>query len=267
MSDKRQKRDLRNNANAKEDVNMLIESRNGMTGDEIAKLEAELWSLKNSAGGGAEVIAPAGGVFSSKVDGMEDMLSYDKAMEVDVAYLNELDKMTPNAEQTVEFGQPLCKVINNYTWYFAAEIDEDRIEEIREGQSVEMDFFDLTNVGIKGTVRRISQPDGGKCAVIIGTNRYVEGIYSTSRINADIVTVGVEGIKLPASCLRVKDGVVGVYVIRLDAARFVPVNKIYRNDEWTIVSAAEAELGAPKLQIYDEVIVECKNLEDGKVVR
>lgn len=267
FSDVKAERDLRNSANAKEDINLLIENRQGLTGDEISRLEGELSSLKSQAGPSAEVVASAGGVFSTHIDGLEEQLAYDKAMTVDVTYLRELDKAEEKAEQVVEFGRPLCKIINNYTWYFAAEIDEKKAEELREGQSVELDFFDLTNIGVKGTIRKITQPDGGKCAVVIGTNRYVDGIYSTSRINADIVTVAAEGIKLPANCMRVKDGVVGVYVIRLDAARFVPVNKIYGNEDWVIISAAEAEPGRPKLQIYDEVIVECKNLEDGKVVR
>lgn len=267
FSDLREERDLRNAAEAKENVNLLIENRQGLTGDEIAKLEGELAELKAQAGMSSEIVAPTGGVFSTHIDGFEEKLDYDKAMTVDTAYLSELDKEKPKAEQSVEFGKPLCKIINNYTWYFAAEVDAKKAEELKEGQSVELDFFDLTNIGIKGTVRKITQASGGKCAVVIATNRYVDGIYSTSRINADIVTVAAEGIKLPSHCLRVKDGVEGVYVIRLDAAKFVPVNKIYSNEAWAIIGAAEPEPGRPKLQIYDEVIVECKNLEDGKVVR
>ena len=102
--------------------------------------------------------------------------------------------------------------------------------------------------------------------VVIFTNRYVKGIYSTNRINADIVTVSVEGIKLPISCLRVRDGVEGVFVIRLDRAKFVPVNVRYKNDKWAIVSPIE-NTGSIKLQMYDEVIADSKSVEEDKIVR
>ena len=104
-------------------------------------------------------------------------------------------------------------------------------------------------------------------AVTVYTNRFVEGIYSTSRASAEIVTTSAEGIKLPAKSLHVQDGQTGVFVLRLDVARFVPVNVRYKNGEWAIVSAVVDTGAEYKLQIYDEVIVEAKNLEDGKVVR
>ena len=50
-------------------------------------------------------------------------------------------------------------------------------------------------------------------------------------------------------------------------ARFVPVNVRYRNDEWTIVDSVDPQNGGAKLQIYDEVIVSGRNLEDGKIIR
>ena len=56
-------------------------------------------------------------------------------------------------------------------------------------------------------------------------------------------------------------------MLRLDVARFVPVNVHYKNGDWAIISSADGVISEYKLQIYDEVIVESKNLEDGKVVR
>ena len=49
-------------------------------------------------------------------------------------------------------------------------------------------------------------------------------------------------------------------------ARFVPVNVRYKNDEWAVVSAVTDTGSEYRLQIYDEVVVDAKNLEDGKVV-
>ena len=67
--------------------------------------------------------------------------------------------------------------------------------------------------------------------------------------------------------MHVQNDQTGVFVLRLDVARFVPVDVKYKNGEWAIVSPVTNTGTEYKLQIYDEVIVEAKNLEDGKVVR
>ena len=146
-------------------------------------------------------------------------------------------------------------------------MSEKDADTLQKGQTVKMEFFDLTNNAISGTVSRISDAENGRKTVVISTNRYVRGIYSANRVNADLVTVSSEGIKLPVECLRVVDGVTGVYVVRLDAAKFMPVNVKYKNDEWAIVSAVDSTDGEGRLRIYDEVIVNYKTLEDGKIIR
>lgn len=275
LSDARQNCDLSYAEEKKDEINLIISRRtseNASDGsssvtDETQYLENELKKVLASAGSFVEIKAAAGGVFSSRIDGLEDMLEYDKAMTVTPEYLKALDSMNTTVTQSIEAGQPLCKIINNYTWYFAAAMSERELVNIKEGQSVRMEFYDLSNTPVSGTVSKISDMDSGKCAVIISTNKYVSGIYSSGRVNAEIVTVNAEGIKLPAECLRVKNETAGVYVVRLDKARFAPVEVKYKNDDWVVVSALEPEEGGAKLRIYDEVIVECRNLEDGKVVR
>lgn len=273
LSDMRKENDLSRVGDKKEEINTLVsrkqnntpEAEEAVTADQIRDKLSTL--LANVHAGGA-VIAPTGGVFTTRVDGLEDKLKYELSEQVTPSYLRDIGESEENKEnETAEAGQPLCKIVNNYVWRFAMEMTEKEAENITVGQSVQLEFFDLSEDTITGTVMRISEPEDGKVAVVVSTNKYVEGIYSSSRINADVITTSSEGIKLPTQCLHVKDGVTGVYVVRLDVARFVPVNVKYKNDEWTIISAAEPESGGAKLQIYDEVIVDCRNLEDGKIIR
>ena len=161
----------------------------------------------------------------------------------------------------------MCKIVNNYKWAYVTLVDEKKVADLREGASVNLLFYDLANDSVKGTVVHISDADNGKKAVVINTNRFVDGVYSSSRANAEMILVWVDGIRLPVSCLHVQEGVTGVYVVRLDTAKFVPVNVKYKNEQWTVVSAAETDGSGSMLQEYDEVIVEGKNISDGKVVR
>ncbi len=269
MSDLRKNRDLSVIKDKKEALNDILSSGSNESdiNKSIDELNAELQSLKAQAGGGIEIKAPVAGVFSARIDGFEDKLNLEAADTVTPSYIKDLNKIEIKEETEIVTGQPLCKIVNNYTWSYGAVVDEKYLENVSVGQLVEIEFYDLPGNSIIGKISRISDSEGGEKAVVISTNRYVDGIYSISRIGADVILEKAEGIKLPASSLHVLDGVTGVYVVRLDKAQFVPVNVKYRNDEWAIVSAAEPEYGEEKLRIYDEVIVSGKNIENDEIVR
>lgn len=273
LSDTRQRRDMSNLAAWKEELNVLIARKHAMNSGgavdvskELEDAKRKLWELETSMGNTKYTItAPAAGVFVAKIDGMEDKLTLKQAEEITPSYLRELDNIKIERKETIVENEPVCKVVNNYGWYFVANMDAEKAESLEIGSTVNIRFFDLSDQEITGTVRRISEEEKGKVAVSFYTNRYVEGIYASSRVLAEVVTTGVEGIKLPVKSIRVKDGQAGVYVLRLGVARFVPVSVKYKNEDWAIVSAVSG--WDYQLQIYDDVIVDAKNLEDGKVVR
>ncbi|MBR5152902.1 MAG: HlyD family efflux transporter periplasmic adaptor subunit [Clostridia bacterium] len=274
-SDLRQNRNMSELAKQKEELNQLIERKHTMNSggvvdraQQLQALKQELYDLEISTGGSKHaIVAPSAGVFTSKIDGMEDDLIYENAEKLTPTHLKELDRIEPERKETVVAGEPVCKIVDNYGWYFVASVDAKKAESLTVGKTVEMHFFDLSDATISGTIKSVSQEEKGEVSIAIYTNRYVEGIYSSSRASAELVTMYVEGIKLPVQSIHVIDGQTGVYVIRLDVARFVPVSIRYKNDRWAIVSAVQNLNSEYRLQIYDEVIVEGKNLESGKVVR
>lgn len=275
LSDLRQAHNMRNTAEQKEVLNILIEKKNAMnaggsidTENQLTELKQQLYELEIGTGGSKHaLVAPDSGIFCSKIDGMEDELSLKKIENLTPSYLWELDKIRLERKETVVVDEPVCKVVDNYGWYFVANLDAQTADGLQVGQRITMRFFDLSDSEIYGTIHTISQEEKGKVAISVYTNRYVEEIYVSSRVAAELVITRTEGIKLPVKSIHVKDGQTGVYVLRLDVARFVPVMIRYKNDDWVIVSAATDVSSDYKLQIYDEVVVEAKNLEDGKVVR
>lgn len=69
---------------------------------------------------------------------------------------------------------------------------------------------------VSGTVKAISKPEDGKVAITVYSTRYIDSIYTTSKVSAELLTESSEGIKVPSSSLRVIDGQQGVYVVRLE---------------------------------------------------
>lgn len=50
-------------------------------------------------------------------------------------------------------------------------------------------------------------------------------------------------------------------------ARFVPVELLYNNKEWAIIKPVITQVMRNILEVYDEIIINTKGIEDGKVVR
>ena len=101
---------------------------------------------------------------------------------------------------------------------------------------------------------------------MVKSNRYVSNIYSTSRSEIEFIKHHYEGFKIPSESIRIIDGKTGVYIIKNDKARFVPVNILYNSKEWVIV-AETLSSGDTTLKLYDELIVNGKELYNNKVVR
>lgn len=279
-SDVRQYSGVRKNSNmsdisqTKRDVDALIEKKLSISGagqseeEVLNSLKSQMSALENQLESSrTAVIAPSAGVFSSRIDGMEAALSFKALENLSVDYLSQLDSMKPVLKQTVVEGEPFCKIVDNYAWYFVAAIPEKELEDIAVGDVVSLRFYDFSDVSATATVMEISPVKSGKAAVSFYSREYVDSIYSTSVAPAEILTASYKGIKVPSSALRVVSEQQGVYVLRLGVAHFVPVTVKYNDKKWAIVSSDTSVQSDYYLQIYDEVVVESKNIEEGKVVR
>lgn len=258
----------------KETINDYISKKqaalgNGKSDEEkLSELNDELDKLENSiTGEKVEITAPRSGVFSSKIDGYEKALSIDMMGDATPSYLNNIKKEDVSSASTVTSGEAVCKVIDNYEWYFVGIIPEKDAANFEVGTNVRLKFYDLSDSIVTASVTAISKAEGGKVAITAYSTRYIDSIYTTSKVSAELLTESSEGIKVPSSALRVIDGQQGIYVIRLGVARFVPVELLYNNKEWAIIKSVIDANYETHLEIYDEVIINTKGIEDGKVVR
>ncbi len=260
----------------REKVDDLIEGRRIITGEaeakdstqaleNLKKRKAELearYNIERTA-----VHAPKAGAFTARVDGLEEILTTEALEEISPSFIRELDKKSAQVKTStkVEGGKPIGKIVNNFGWSIAVPVPFEIAEDMDEGDTVDIRFIDINVKTVKGTVTRISSEEGGKVVLVVKSNKYVDMIYSSSRVNVEIIKHHYEGFKLPSRSIRIIDGKTGVYVIRNDKAQFIPVDILYNSKEWVI--AAESVTKGSTIKLYDELIVEGKNLYDDKVVR
>lgn len=260
----------------KSKVNGLIEGRRIIKGEAQSKDNSqELQRLKQKK---AEleakyniertiVHAPTAGAFTARVDGLEEMLDPKLIEGITPGYLKELNKKSAKAESDmrVKTGQPIGKIVNNFSWSIAALISAELAEDMDVGDKIDIRFPEIDVRTIEGTVSKITPEEGGKVVIVAESNKYVDKIYSTSKVKVELIKHHYEGYKIPSKSIRITDGKTGVYVIKNDKARFMPVDIIYNSREWVI--AAEGSDKGATIKLYDELIVSGKNLYNNKVVR
>ena len=241
----------------------------GKTDEErLGELRARLHALESSGEySGQYIFSPIPGVFSSRVDGYEEALDISKLDNITPDYLSSIKPDNVTAGETVTTGETVCKVINNYEWYFSGIISEKEARDFEVGKRINIRFYDLSDSIVSGTVSAISRPVGGSVAVTVHSTKYVDSIYNTSKVSAELFIESADGIKVPSTALRVIDGQQGVYVVRLGVARFAPVDLIYNNKEWAVIEPVTNKGYDIELKIYDEVIVNTRGIEEGEVVR
>lgn len=242
---------------------------NGKTDeDKLEECKSRLTELENSIEGERqELVAPTSGIFSSKIDGYEEVLNYDMLGDAIPSYLNNIKKNDVTPSSHVSSGETAIKIIDSYDWYFVGLVSEKEASNFEVGKSISLKFYDLSDSIVSGTIQTISKSENGKVAITVHSTKYIPSIYSTNKVSAELLTQDVEGIKVPSESLRVIDNQQGLYVVRLGVARFVPVELVYNNKEWAIVKAVLNSNYEESLEIYDEIIINSKGIEDGKVVR
>ncbi len=266
-------KDIKQISQLKKDVVAMLHERNNLSGEseekELEALKNQRNSLMTTLKSQAEIIyAPGAGVFTSFVDGAEDVLSIKNIEEnkVDRKYIKNLKsfKYKNKVSSRVDKGEPIGKLVDNYAWNVVMEVPKAESELISVGDAVKIRFTELDENAVSGTVLKISPEEDGKVIVIVRSNKYINSVYQTSKTEVQLIKKTYQGVKIPQKALRIVDGEKGVYVSRGNLAKFIPVNIIYSDKDWVV---AEEGTGQDSIKIYDQVILKGKNLYDKKVIK
>ena len=199
-----------------------------------------------------------GGYFVSSTDGYEPIINPEILFTLTPGQLDKIIK-DPVPESSIND----CKVISDFTWYFAALVSEKEVTRFKADMDLLLDFKYSFVQSLPVKVVEVITGDGK--AIII---------FKADRLNPDIVDLRVEeaaisfrnysGIRIDRSWLRMENGVLGVYTHYGTTVVFKSINIIYENENYVIASVGNT--GKNTLQLYDEIITEGKDLYNGKEI-
>ena len=227
---------------------------------EIKSVESDIQSQKAKLSGARSVTAKASGTYSAVCDGYESVLTEE--------FLEELTPSKLDGVRAAEEQSNVGKLIYGDTWYYAVVLPEEQAAELKTMGSINVRLAKGFDQTIRMSVESVSRPDGGRCAVVLSSTRYLAQTTLLRHQAADAVLHTYEGLRVPADALRVsEDGVTGVYCVDGENAAFRPVTLVYQGEGYALVKPAEGAGDTRTLRAGDQVIATSGQLHDGQVIR
>lgn len=159
------------------------------------------------------------------------------------------------------------RIVEGFSWRFYTVCDLDTAERFDGVTDVHISVPGKEDTPLDATVVSV-EPDetAGLAKVLIECHT----------INADVLRLGMEtaqidlktytGIRIDKNALHIVDGQKGVYVKYGDLQRFRKITILYEDDTYMLVPDDGAVGSDNEVRLYDEIIVEGSNLQDGGLI-
>ncbi len=243
----------------KDQINQIQSGEAPSDENTLAMLRQERTQIEGQIGQAKEdIYSQISGIFSTAIDGLEQILTPDTIMEYTVEDFKNIP--APNTGSTTQnianIGDSICKVADNHVWYVIALVNKKDLEGVQTGTSAEIRFDKIPGVQTPVEVVRIAEePEGEQAVVVFKSERYSEGVFSIRESEAEIILASYEGFEIPVHAIRVQDGQTGVMVQKGMGEVFKKCEVIYTDSqtETAIVKAVSGEQNL--LTIGDRVIL------------
>lgn len=233
--------------------------------DKIREIDSRITELRRKITSEPyEISLGEAGYFVSTVDGYEKELNSLNVMELSKERINQI------ILDETEYENPsgvIGKLISGYNWYMAAVLDTVRLGTIFEGAVVTL-RIGASQQNVKAEIISLKrQPDGSSVA-IFECDMFLADFIDSRVAQCKLLMEDYTGIRIPTDAIRVEsiDGVekVGVYILDGIVVKFMEIKQIISEEDYTLVEDTTDLNGY--ISLYDTVIVEGKDLYDGKII-
>ena len=257
-------RDMNSVSDLSPELKGLILRRTGSDSDSgslqarISTLQAELETLEaQSAGDTSAILAGKAGTFSAAVDGYESVLTPERLMEMTVA---EFESVQPDETDANAIG----RLVTSATWYYACVVPASELSGVEEGNRATLTFARDYYQPVTMRVARLDGNEAGSRLLVLSSDRALQNVTLLRQQSAEIVFTSYSGLRVPKSAVRVENGQTGVYILEGTLAKWKPITILHDTGE-SYVAALDTS-STDNLWPGDELIINAKNLYDGKVV-
>lgn len=211
------------------------------------------------SGGFYDVSAGGAGYFVSSVDGYEGEFGFS---DIELMTETKINEITANPTKS-SGSSAIGKLVSGYRWRAAAVVETQKVFGINEGAETVVRIGSSSRM-IKAEVVSVKDCGNGKAVYVFESDNLVPEAMSARTAGLKLVLKSYGGLRVSSSAIRRNDkDETGVFIKRENKLLFKKVNVDYWGEDYVICSQ---EAGDEFLKLYDSVVVEGKDLYDGKVV-
>lgn len=216
----------------------------------------------------SEIRVPVAGYFVGSTDGYEQILTGDYLDAIDAPTLQML--LEGYNQNVAAPSNNIGKVITGYNWSCVIPVPAEEISKFRQGGRINVSFADWPVQDITSRVYEIRWKEGQETGLVFFSSNLMSAEFAAMRFPAvEITFQSYTGVEISRSALRFEEVngefVEGVYVLEDDIIRFKRIYRVYEKDDMILSEIDTLDTG--RLQQYDQVVTEGKNLYDGKQIR
>ena len=222
---------------------------------QLNSLRSEAATLQSSVSRvSATVTAPSSGLYSSALDGFEDL----KPADVAGISASDLKKLIGERREAPE--KAIGKLVYGSNWYYASVMSAESARRFEKGDRVTMIFGRYYSEVLQMQVVSVSVPENGEAAVVFACEEAMADTLTMRVQSAEIILGEDHGIRVSKRAIRMdEDGTIFVYVQTGIQVEKKTVEILFDVGDYYVVRG-------PKLHAGDELIVSGKDLYPGKVV-
>lgn len=239
----------------------------------LSAAAAELAALQSQASQDTTYITvDRSGTFSGLVDGWESVITPAMLSTLMPDQLLGLENQSPAAT-----ANAIGKLITDDTWYFVCNMDQEDAEDLYTGKTVTVRFSRDWAGEVDMKVERISDVQNGQVTVVLSTAYFMADTTLLRRQTVEVMLETINGIRVPANAVRVQTRettdeetgqttqtyVTGVYALVGTQAEFKPVDILYQDDGYCVVSGEDTRTA---LRSGDQIILAADEIYDGMVI-
>ncbi len=204
------------------------------------------------------------GIFSTYTDGYEGTFDYSKVTDMSPKQVTSAIKKIRKTSDTGSTSKNLGKLVTAYNWYMLAVVDGDSVKSLADGQTVSVALKeDNSTVDMKIVSGAELTPGSKQTVLVLESDDMNDKIAALRSSEIEIRYKSYTGIKVPTEALHVYKGKKGVYALISSQVKFREADVIFTDDDYVLLSYdPENEKG---IRLYDKIITQGKDLDDGKV--
>lgn len=229
----------------------------------IAELEAERDTVAAQLAGLETITAAENGYFISAASAMPLDLEEQTLKDATPAQIQELLQEGVSLSTESLAG----RIVEGFSWRFYTVCDLETAERFDGLTDVHISIPGKEETPLDATVSSVElDEEAGLAKIVVECQTINSDVLRLGQETAKIDLETYQGIRIDKNALHIVDGEKGVYVKYGDLQRFRKIQVLYEDDQYMLVPADGAVGTDNEVRLYDEIIVEGSNLQDGGLI-